>query len=212
MADKKAKDKKKEPKMILEREYIVPLRSEWLKVATYKRANRAVKELKRFLVKHMKIYDRDLRKIKIENDLNNELRFRGMRKPPAKIKVRALKYDNDIVRVELVDIPDHVKYARIREEIKDKEIKKKVSSLEKTSEKTEEKIGEKKEDKNDKEEKKSSLEKTSEKEHDAKEKTEASREEGLKLAKEEAREQKHVVKLDKPATGNLPYKKSQKGR
>jgi len=195
----KPKTKQKEPKMILEREYIVPLRSQWLKVGKHKRATRAVKELKRFLAKHMKIYDRDPRRIKINNDLNNELRFRGMKKPPARIKVRAVKYDNDIVVVHMVDIPEHIKYARIRDEKKNKEIKKKVESSKVKEEKKVE------EDKNDKEEKKEDA-------HDAKEKEEASREEGLQIAKEEAREQKHTVKLEKPTTQNIGYKRAQKGR
>lgn len=192
MADKKTKQK--EPKVVIEREYTVPLRSEWLKVGKHKRATRAVKELKRFLARHMKIYDRDLRKIKVENDLNNELRFRGMRKPPAKIKVKAVKYDNDIVRVHLVDIPEHIKYERIREEKKSKDLKKKVEQHEK-----EEKKSEAKEDK--KEESKDTIEKE-----------EASREEGLEKAKEEAIENKHTVKLEKPMTQNMGQKRAQKGR
>jgi hypothetical protein len=144
----------------------------------------------------MKIYDRDLRKIKIENDLNNELRFRGMRKPCAKIKVRAVKYDNDTVRVHMVDIPEHVKYLRIREEKMKKEVKK-------DSKKNEDKE-EKPSDKTEKED--------SEKTHDAKEKEQASRDEGLALSKEEAREQKHTIKIDKHATQNIGQKRAQKGR
>lgn len=181
MADK-SKDKKKEPKIILQREYIVPLRSEWLKVAQYKRANKAVKALKEFMVRHMKIYDRDLRKIKIDNVLNNEIRFRGMKKPPAKIKVLAKKYDDDIVRVELVDIPAHIKFARLREEKGKAEIDKKTPKKEEVK-----KEEGKKDEKEEKEEKKV----------EAKEKEEASREEGLKLAKEQAKEQKHVSKDNK---------------
>ena len=53
-------------KIMFEREYIVPLRREWLKVPTYKRANKAVKALKQFIAKHMKVYDRDLRKIYVD--------------------------------------------------------------------------------------------------------------------------------------------------
>ena len=133
MADK---TKQKEPKLVLEREYIVPLRRGWLKVPQYKRATKAIKTLKEFLVRHMKVYDRDLRKIKIEGALNNEIRFRGMRKPPAKIKVLAKKFDDDTVQVTLVDIPEHVKYARLREDKMKKEIKKMEKKEEKTSEKT----------------------------------------------------------------------------
>ena len=106
------------PKMEYEREYIVPLRKGWLKVPSYKRGNKAVKTLKEFIARHMKVYDRDLRKIKVEVDLNNEIRFRGMTKPPAKIKIKAKKFDNDTVSVELVDLPKHIEFKRKREEKK----------------------------------------------------------------------------------------------
>ncbi|MEK6936360.1 MAG: hypothetical protein AABW67_06235 [Nanoarchaeota archaeon] len=162
-----------EPKIILEREYIIPLRREWLKVPEYKRANKAIKAIKEFLVKHMKVYDRDLRKIKIEQILNNEIRFRGMRKPQSKIKILAKKYDNDTVRVELVDVPAHVKFARLREEKANEAIEKNK----KENPKEEIKPEEKKEETNE-----------------AKEKEQASKEEGLKLAKEQAKEMKHVSK------------------
>ncbi len=172
-----AKEKKTEPKIILQREYIVPLRQEWLKVATYKRATKAVKALKQFMVKHMKIYDRDLRKIKVDITLNNELRYRGMKKPPAKIKVKAIKYDNDTVRVELVDIPAHIKFARLREEKSKAKPDKKVLK--------EEKIETKEDAKDEK------------KEIEAREKEQASKEESLKLAEGQAKEQKHISKDSK---------------
>ena len=73
-----AKEKQTGPKITLEREYIVPLRKGWLKVPKHKRANKAVKTLKEFIARHMKLYDDDLRKIKIDMLLNNEIRFRGM--------------------------------------------------------------------------------------------------------------------------------------
>ena len=171
---KMAKEKKSEPKIILEREYIVPLRRGFQKVPEYKRANKAVKTLKEFMVRHMKIYDRDLRKIKVDIILNNEIRYRGMRNPLAKIKVKAIKYDNDIVKVELVNIPDHIKFARLREEKSKAKPDKKESKKAKVSEEP------KKEDKDQTVE--------------AKEKEEASRDEGLKISKEQAREQKHTSK------------------
>jgi len=117
-------EKKQEPKIELEREYIVPLRKGWLKVPKYKRTNKAVKTLKQFIARHMKVYDNDLRNIKVDIVLNNEIRFRGIKKPPAKIKVRARKTDDGIVRVELVEIPKHIKFARLRE--RKAEVKKKV--------------------------------------------------------------------------------------
>ena len=144
-----AKAKTDEPKQLLEREYIVPLRKGWLKVPKYKRANKAVKTLKEFIARHMKIYDSDLRKVKIDIVLNNELRFRGMKKPPAKIKVKAIKFDDGIVRVELVDLPEHIKFARLREDkSKKNEVKKeKKVEEEKKEEGEEEEVKEEKEKK-----------------------------------------------------------------
>ena len=158
-------EKKQEIKQLLEREYIVPLRKGWLKVPEYKRTNKAVKTLKEFIARHMKVYDTDLRKIKIDVILNNEIRFRGIKKPPAKIKVRARKFDDGIVRVELVNVPRHIEFARLRElkkqiekkvdkkeekeEKKDKEVKKEESKVKDKKEevkKEERKVEEKKEE------------------------------------------------------------------
>ncbi len=192
MADKtKDKSKKTEPKIMFEREYIVPLRREWLKVATYKRTNKAVKALKEFMIRHMKVYNRDLRKIKVDNVLNNEIRFKGIRKPPAKIRVKAIKYDNDTVRVELVDVPEHIKYARLRGEKLKTKPEKKAPKEEKIETKEE-----KKDEKKEIEAKESSLKKTSEKKESI-EKEQASRDESLKLAEKQAKEQKHVSKDSK---------------
>jgi large subunit ribosomal protein L31e len=163
----------KESKKVLEREYIVPLRKGWLKVPKYKRGNKAVKTLKEFLARHMKIYDNDLRRIKLDVDLNNEIRFRGMKKPPAKIKVKAVKFEDGIVRVELIDLPVHIKFKRLREEKKSKANEKKAKTTPKV---------EKKETKTDEEK------------MEEKEKLEADREQGEKLSKAKAKEEKHVSK------------------
>lgn len=177
--------KAQEPKLLYEREYVVPLRNEWLKVPKYKRANKAVKALKQFIARHMKIYDRDLRKIKIDIDLNNELRFRGMRKPLAKVKVLAKKYNfegEDFVRVELVNVPEHIKFKRLRE------IKKKLEKEKKH--KKEVVAGSESKDS----EKSTIAEKTEEEKTEIKEKEQSSRDEGLKLAKMQAKQSKHIAK------------------
>jgi len=166
-----------EPKIEIEREYTVPLRKGWLKVPKYKRANKAVKTLKEFIARHMKVYDKDLRKIKIEKDLNDEIRFRGMKKPPAKIKIKAKKYDNNLVRVELVEIPKHIKFKRLREEKRKAVLEKKAKA--------------KKEEKKEEEKKE---EKPEEGTKEMEEKKQAAKEESLELAKEQAKEMKHVAK------------------
>lgn len=109
------KEKKGEPKVELEREYIVPLKKGSLNVPKYRRAKKAVKTLKEFLAKHMKVRDRDLNKIKIDINLNNELWFRGIKKPANKIKVKARKI-GEFVYVELAEIPKTVQYKIKRQE------------------------------------------------------------------------------------------------
>lgn len=108
------KEKAQESKVELEREYIVPLKRGVLNVPQYRRAKKAVRVLKEFMVRHMKVRDRDLRKVKIDMHLNNELWFRGIKKPANSIKVKAKKIDG-IVYVELADIPEVVKFAMNRE-------------------------------------------------------------------------------------------------
>ncbi len=135
-----------------EKEYTIPLRREWAKVPRYKRANKAVKAIKEFLARHMKIYDRDLRKIKIDKYLNEELWFRGIKNPPHKIKVRATK-EGEIVRVELFEMPEILKFKKAREEKREKIAeegkpkKHEHEHKEEVGKKTEEKIAEEKEKK-----------------------------------------------------------------
>ncbi len=179
-----AKAVTKEPKITLEREYIVPLRKGWLKVPKYKRGNKAVKTLKQFIARHMKLYDTDLRMVKVDMLLNNEIRFRGMEKPPAKIKVRAKKFEDNIIRVELVDLPEKVKFKKLREEKKKAEIEKKVEEKQIVKKQVEEQT--KKDDKKEEGDEK--------KEEETKEKKDSPKDDGSKLAKDQAKEQKHVSK------------------
>ena len=63
----------------------------------------------------MKIRDRDLKKIKIDMYLNETLWFRGIRNPPARIRVRAIR-KGDLVRVELVEMVEKENKAAVVEE------------------------------------------------------------------------------------------------
>lgn len=141
-----------------EREYTIPLRKEWRKVPRYKRAAKAIKAIKEFLVQHMRIYDRDLRKIKIDGYLNEFVWFRGIRKPPAQIKIKAV-LDGEFVRVGLAQLPDKLKFKKLREEKREKtaeESGKKKKELKKQEEKPEVKGSEESEEKKVEEEQKKS--------------------------------------------------------
>jgi len=117
------KEKKVEAKVELEREYIVPLKKGVLNVPHYRRAKKAVRVLKEFMVRHMGIRDRDLNKVKVDINLNNEIWFRGIKKPMNKIKVKAKKIDG-IVYVELAEIPEVVGFKIAREAKKKAEVEK----------------------------------------------------------------------------------------
>jgi len=127
---KETSKKKKESfnTLEVEREYVIPLKRGVLNVPRYRRAKKAIKVIKEFLARHMRVEDRDLRKIKIDIYLNNEVWFRGIKKPANKIKVKAIKR-GDTVYAYLADEPEVVKFAKARAE------KKKVALEAKSSKK-----------------------------------------------------------------------------
>jgi len=183
--------KQQEKKPLLEREYIVPLRRDWLKVQEYKRATKAIKTIRKFIARHMKLYDFNLRKIRIDPILNNEIRFRGIRKPPAKIKVKAIKYE-DYIEVKLVDLPKHIEFELARKAKKKAESEKTKKQTDKTETKKQEdsKLPEDKENKDH--EPKKQPDKT-----ETKEKEESSKQAELKLQKQQAKQQKHTTPINK---------------
>ena len=119
MATKSTKRKQTENKNI-EREYTIPLRKKFEQKPIYKKAPAAVKAIKIFLIRHMKIRDKDLNRIKINKYLNEYLWFRGIKKPPAKVKIRAVKEEagteNEKVLVYLSELPEKLKFKQKREE------------------------------------------------------------------------------------------------
>jgi len=138
----------------IEREYIIPLREKCRVAPRYKKTNKAVKTIKEFLVRHMKIRDRDLSKIKLDSYLNEALWARGIKNPPHKIKVKAIK-EGDIVKVELVEFSKKLKAKKAREEklkLEAMSAKEKKKALAKPEEKPKEQTEEKKEEEKEKKE------------------------------------------------------------
>jgi ribosomal protein L31E len=101
-----AKEKEEETKIVLEREYNVPLRREFIKTANWKKTKKASKALREFLVKHMKPEGMDGGNVKIGKYLNEELWKHGIRNPPHHVKLIAKKDDKGIVTAELVGAPE----------------------------------------------------------------------------------------------------------
>lgn len=82
----------------LERIYTIPLRDAYFKAPRPVRANRAVKEIKIFLARHMKS-EQD--KVWIDNPVNEAIWSRGIQKPPRRIRVKAIRFDDGVVEVSL---------------------------------------------------------------------------------------------------------------
>ena len=143
MAEEKKTKKGEKTEIVLERVYNVPLRKEWLKVPKYKRAKKAVKALKEFIQKHMKSED-----VRIGKHANLEVWKHGIKNPPHHIKVKAVKDNKDVVRVEIEGVklkervPSILRKSRAKFEKKPKKVKEevKVSDEEKKEEQKDEKV------------------------------------------------------------------------
>lgn len=81
----------------LERIYVIPLRVVKVSPRT-KRANRAAIEVRNFIARHMKT---DLEKVWIDTPVNEALWSRGIQKPPRRIRVKAVKFEDGVVEVSL---------------------------------------------------------------------------------------------------------------
>jgi large subunit ribosomal protein L31e len=173
---------------ILEREYVIPLRRAWQRVPAYERSGRAIKAIKIFIAKHMKVPERDTDKVKLDVYFNNEIWFRGRANPPAKVKVKAKK-EGDLVHVTFVHVPEHVKFLKAKHEKRHKKSEKKSSISEKPAEQPKEET------------------KTEEQKTDEKEKEKAVEEMNIKQAEQQAKAQKHISKVKAPEIHRMALKK-----
>ena len=187
MAEKKKTETKIEK---IEREYIIPLREKSRPVPRYKKTPKAVKTIKEFLVRHMKIRDRDLKKIKIDPFLNEVLWFRGIKRHPHKIKVKVTK-KGEIVEVFEVDLPKQIEFKKKRlakrETTAQELAEKKKTLMQKAKEQMQ---GQPKAEKTEEEVKEESK-KEAEKKEQEKEKQKSVGEVAGKEAKSKAKETKH---------------------
>lgn len=126
----------------IERTYTIPLRRAFLKAPRYKRAKRAVNEIKYFLEKHMKVAPENLR---IGKYINLEIWKHGIKNPPSRVRINVKKDDKGIVTAELVGAPVEAKKEVkkvVKKESKIEEVKKETSKTEAKAEvKADEKAG-----------------------------------------------------------------------
>lgn len=80
----------------IERQYTVPLRIV-SGAPRWRRAARAVRFIRAFISRHMKSGN-----VKLDPKVSELIWSRGAKKPPRKVKVKAVKYKDGLVKVELV--------------------------------------------------------------------------------------------------------------
>jgi large subunit ribosomal protein L31e len=109
--EKPAKKTKEEEEIVEERIYTVPLGKAWI-LPGRKRAPRAMRMLRSFIVKHMKLdvhketedeEEEEPGKLTISNEVNLRVWNRGIEKPPRKVRVRAAKDKDGNVTVYLAE-------------------------------------------------------------------------------------------------------------
>jgi len=193
-----AKKNTKEEK--IEREYTIPLREKCRSVAIYKKTPKAIKTVKEFLARHMKVENRDLKKVKLDKFVNEALWARGIRKPLNKIKIKAVKEDG-IVKVELFELSKKFKDKKAREEkmsaLGDSNAKKKTAPAKKTEEKVLDKDKDGVKDSTEEIEKEKSVEDVNQKE--AKEKSKENKNTISAESKAAAQKSDKVARLEKKA-------------
>ena len=131
----------------MERKYIIPLRKVYMRAPIYKRTPRAVRGVKEFLQKHMKVED-----VRLGRNLNMFLWDRGNRNPPHKVEVNVKRFDTkegSYVRAELPGMKFEEeekkvveKKSKLQEKIEGMTGKKEVKVSEKMGKKKEEEIKE----------------------------------------------------------------------
>jgi large subunit ribosomal protein L31e len=87
-----------EEEIIDERIYTVPLRKAYWTGSRLRRSNRAVRILREFVERHMKPEE-----LLIQPEVNDRIWSRGIQKPPRRIRIRATKNSDNLVRVYLAE-------------------------------------------------------------------------------------------------------------
>ncbi len=83
----------------IERIMVIPLRKTKQAPRT-RRANRAVKEVREIVKRHMKVAEEN---VWIDASVNDKIWENGIRNPPNKITVKAVKFDDGLVEVSLAE-------------------------------------------------------------------------------------------------------------
>lgn len=81
-----------------ERVYTIPIGKATRRVPTPKRSKRALKAVREHVARHMKTDEDD---VWIDNPVNEALWAHGREKPPTRLRVRAIRFEDGVVEVSL---------------------------------------------------------------------------------------------------------------
>jgi large subunit ribosomal protein L31e len=95
---KEEEEPEEEEEIIDERIYTVPLRKAYWTGSRLRRSNRAVRVLREFVERHMKPEE-----LLIQPEVNERIWARGIQKPPRRVRIRATKNSDNLVRVYLAE-------------------------------------------------------------------------------------------------------------
>jgi large subunit ribosomal protein L31e len=93
-----AKPEEEEEEIIDERIYTVPLRKAYWTGSRLNRANRTVRILREFVEQHMKPEE-----LLVQPEVNEMIWARGIQKPPRRLRIRATKNSDNLVRIYLAE-------------------------------------------------------------------------------------------------------------
>lgn len=102
------REKEAEEEIVEERIYTIPLSRAWI-MPPKKRAPRAMRIIKSYIQKHMKIRseveeeEEEPERLVISNEVNERIWGRGIKKPPRNIRVRAVKDKEGVITVYLAE-------------------------------------------------------------------------------------------------------------
>jgi len=105
---KKEKKEKAEEEIVEERIYTIPLSRAWIQPPK-KRTPRAIRIVRSFIQKHMKIKTEveeegeEPEKLVLSNEVNQKIWSRGIKEPPRNIRVRAVKDKEGVITVYLAE-------------------------------------------------------------------------------------------------------------
>jgi large subunit ribosomal protein L31e len=97
-AVEEAAPEEEEEEIIDERIYTVPLRKAYWIGSRPHRANRTVRILREFVQRHMKPEE-----LLIQPEVNEKIWARGIQKPPRRLRIRATKNADNLVRIYLAE-------------------------------------------------------------------------------------------------------------